>query len=220
MPLDYEKLYKEALRYNVKNVKEDLRTGKLEQKIKNFCEKFDMAEKEVLGQIKSNKVVACLFAIDPNKQNFYETTAAGFIEEIPGVNGFNKHCNKVIAKGGVLTTNAELKASDTASATKEINFEWRFGGLQFYAYHKYTKEEGGAQDNQRRRLQTFIEGSNTTRLGKTHFIAIADGEYYQLTSKHQVRRIDELKQSAQSERVHVCTINELEEILKQIVSAK
>lgn len=65
--------------------------------------------------------------------------------------------------GAVIEKN-ELKLYPKA---KTIDFEWDYKGYKIYASHKYTKDRGGAQDNQYKDLQEFIRQCRESTLKKT-----------------------------------------------------
>ncbi len=48
MPLDYEKLFREAYRSNVEKVANDVEHGKLDDKIDNFCSLHDFSRAHLI----------------------------------------------------------------------------------------------------------------------------------------------------------------------------
>ena len=220
MPLDYEARYREAYRDNVRNVLRDLRNGRLEKKINNFCHLHGFESEDVIGQIKDNGIVAACFAVNPNRQNIYEKIAADFIKNIDGVNDFKALSSNdlIVVSGGVLPKR-EFKGAGGQAAAKTIDFKWRYGTLTFYASHKYTKESGGSQDNQYKDLQAFLKECIQTNSPDNHFVAVADGPYYQnRNGQAGVSRINRLKQLASNDKAHACTVCELEGLMKKIVA--
>ncbi len=185
----------------------------------NFCCCHDFELDPVIEQINTNDVVAACFAVNPNKQDFYEKVAADFIRRIDGVVDFQNLPNNALSvlNGGVFPKK-KLTELGGVSGAKTIDFQWKYGGVTFYASHKYTKERGGSQESAYKDLQNFISESANTTLRETFFIAIADGDYY-LTENGQAgtRRIDRLEQLASSDKVHACTIDELEGLMKRLV---
>ena len=130
MPLDYEALYLQAYRDNVRHIRPMLDSGRLEDKINNFCRRFDIERDRVEAEIRNNDVVAALFAPDPSKQNIYEKIAADFISCIPGVSDFRNLPNNelVVLNGGVQLKRDLMNRGGVADA-KTIDFKWRYRGM-------------------------------------------------------------------------------------------
>lgn len=86
-----------------------------------------------------------------------------------------------------------------------------------YVSHKYTKDEGGAQDNQYKDIQEFLKNSRDTSLKNTIFLAICDGDYYkQKDSKTgDITKIERLKKLTDNKTVFVITIDELKTFLRK-----
>ena len=219
--LDYETLFKEQYKANVRDTPRIARSGEIDEKIKNFCQLHGFEKEEVLEQIETNNIVAACFAINPNKQNFYERTAGDFIEKINGVTEFEiLPTNKLVVSNGAVTSKNDLDKQGGSTTAKTIDFTWKYGGAKFYASHKYTKQEGGAQGNQYKDLQAFITEARQTTLKNTYFIAIADGDFYLQNDRQAgMRRIEWLKNQA-SNSVFACTICELEELMASIIYKK
>ncbi len=223
MQCDYKKAYEAAYRKNVELVIKDAETGQLDidRKIENFCENFGFTKQEVIEQICTNKIVAALFAKNPNTQNFYEKLAAEYISRIPGVMKFENLPNTalVVCNGGVIERK-ELKKTGGQSNAKTIDFKWEYKGNTFYAAHKYTKQSGGAQDNQYRDLIAFIKEARNCSLPATYFVAIADGEYYGTKNGHVDKTRMENLQSHCTANVFACRINELQNVMDGIHETK
>lgn len=216
MPLDYEKRFREAYRSNVEKVAEEVKQGKLDDKIDNFCSLHDISHDHLIQQIKSNRIVAACFAINPKKQNFYEKTAAKHIRNISGVEKFETLPNNalVVMQGAVLDRRS-LRAQGGTAIAKTIDFKWEYRTATFYASHKYTKQEGGSQGSQYKDLQIFIEQARDTTLRDTFFIAIADGAFYSgQNGQAGVSRIERLKALASGDKVFACRIDEIEALMK------
>ncbi len=218
MPLDYEGLYREEYRRNVRDVRRAVRDRRLDEKIDNFCDLHGFQRDDVIEQINHNNVVAACFAVNPNRQNIYENIAARFIKDIDGVSEFEMlPTDRLVVVDGALIKKNDLRRAGGQAKAKTVDFKWQYAGLAFYASHKYTKETGGSQDNQYKDLQFFIAQCNPTILQNTHFIAIADGAYYQgRDGQAGVSRIDRLKQLASGDKVHACTICDLEALMQEI----
>ena len=98
--------------------------------------------------------------------------------------------------------------------SKSIDFYWECGSKKFYAFHKYTKDSGGHQDNQYRDLQVFIGEANTSGIKDSYFLAIADGDYYSTNNgRARTTKIERLKQIANGKNVFAMTSDELPKFL-------
>jgi len=118
---------------------------------------------------------------------------------------------------GEIMTRKEVKEKKLYSRAKTIDFYWEYRNCKFWAAHKYTKQEGGAQGNQYRELQEFLLQSKGNRSNNTFFIAIADGDFYQGNNgKAGVLRIDKLKELADEPNIAACVIDDLENLMKKI----
>ena len=216
---NYEEEYRKAYKANVNFAGQHLVEGKLDNKINNFCTLFGFDKNLVISEIKRSKVVKAIFAINPNKQNFYEKQAGQWIKSMNNVENFKNLPNRAlwIVNGGVVSKEEKEKSGSIAQA-KTIDFKWECAGKTFYASHKYTKESGGSQGSQYKDLRSFIIEANKSVRKDIFFIAIADGEYYnQLDKEAEVKRIQRLENEANNTvRVYACTINELEELLRDI----
>ncbi|MDD9854623.1 MAG: hypothetical protein OXU88_00430 [Gammaproteobacteria bacterium] len=226
MPFDYEQRYREAYAENVLRIAETLESGKIDRKIENFCEIHGFSVDELRTEIVQNKFLAAVFALNPNKQNFYETVAAEYIKELPYVHNFeNLPSSALYIINGKLLSREEAKGitrqnRSTKRDHKTIDFSWTCNCARFYAAHKYTKQEGGAQTNQYHDLQTFVRESVSNSDDKVHFVAIADGPFYEnrngLAGTTRIERLRAL--AGGSERVHVCRLDEIESLLLSIIA--
>jgi len=229
MPRNYEEEYENAIqnknRENANAVPNELHTPTFKKKINNFCKRHGFCENDVIDIIKSEskagEIVRAFFAKDPKKQNIFEKMACEFIEAM-GVDEFeNLPNNELIVTNGAVMDRKTFKSKGGTAQAKTIDFKWKYKGATFYASHKYTKESGGAQDNQYKDLQAFIKDANHTTLDNTYFIVIADGPYYNTRDGETGKsRIDTLKSKAHPPAVHACTMGELETLMKEIVGNK
>ena len=219
--LDYEKEYEKRLKQNVRNVVNEIDTVDMKLKIANWAEKFGYAFEKVLEKIKKDTMFRCVFAKDPAKQNLYQTIAAEYIKGISFVKNF-----KVLPVGGdnaLYLINGKLLTgrilATSPKETKSIDFEWQTGRWRVLASHKYTKANGGAQDNQYLDIQNFMKNARDNNLKETIFIAICDGDYYltkDTATGHNTKleRLEQLK----GQNSYAISINELENFLKNIYS--
>lgn len=217
---NYEKLYIRELRKNDLEVVDLLQKQDvgLLKKIRKFAKKHGFGEKGVAQELKTNKYFRATFSKDPGKQKIHENIAAKFIKKINGVSNFKQlPTGATLLLGGGLISKKEVVKLGARGKAKTIDFEWRVGNNHIVASHKYTKEGGGAQDNQYKDLQDFINEANRSNLKNTYFLAIADGEYYKTKDTGAgVTKLDFLKGLANRRNVHAMSINELGSWLEQL----
>ena len=111
--------------------------------------------------------------------------------------------NGKILKGGLL--------KNQSKDIKSIDFVWNCGNLTFYASHKYKEISGGAQDNQYKDIQDFLNHARDCNEKNTMFLAICDGDYYlQKDSKTgDETKIKRLQRLTDNKTSFVLRINEL-----------
>lgn len=221
MPLDYQAEFRKAYANNRADVRRAAAAGEIDVKIKNFCALHGFTVSHVKQQIKSNDVVAALFAKNPNTQNLFEKVAAEFIRRLPGVEEFEQLPNKAlhVFSGQILRRDEVIDMQPAERIPKSIDFRWKYGGAEFYAAHKYTKESGGAQANQYHDLQSFITAASLSGHRNRRFIAIADGPFYAgQNGTVGVSRMRRLQQLATTRYVDACAIDELADVMRRMIS--
>jgi hypothetical protein len=227
MPIPIPDFETEVLEVARKNMAEvipllDARDEGMLEKIYNFSVRFGFSQADVEAKIRSDKMFLARFAKDPGKQKIHEKIAARFIEQLPSVRDFKSlgH-NALQLVGGTIMKRADARMQGATGGAKSLDFEWISCGIEFYASHKYTKDSGGAQDNQYRDLKEFIqEASKSGRQGRM-FLAIADGPYYAGNDAEAgVSKIQRLKDLANKRNVFALSCAELEQFLKDVCSAQ
>lgn len=110
------------------------------------------------------------------------------------------------------------KISNRNRTTKSIDFYWEYNNYKFYASHKYIKESGGAQDNQYNDIKHFIENANKNSESFVKFLAICDGDYFNLTDakfkNEKITKLESLKRLT-TRSVFALTIYEIKDFLKE-----
>lgn len=206
----FEKLFQK----NMQEVKLLLQKGDkgLLVKINNAAKRYMIDAEYIKGQIDKEELLAlAMFAKDPSKQKYHEKTAAEYIQNIQGIQEFKDNTGLYVSRGQVLDKEQAKRAT-----AKTIDFFFKYGRLDVYVSHKYTRESGGAQDNQYKDLQEFINESRDNTDPDVLFVAVADGEYYTgKDGKLGISRMDNLKKRC-TQSVKACTIYELEGILEEI----
>ncbi len=204
--LDYKTRIRDEWHLNFKN--NELSKGR----IKSYCERTGYDQCTVDKKIARDEMFRWCFVVDPKRQNISEKIAAKRIKSIEGVSSFKKYGTKdLFIVAGALKKKKELKGMKPES--KSIDFGWKYGGRDFYASHKYTKESGGSQGSQYNDIQKFITDANEVG-GRDIFVAIVDGEYYNtIDSNANMTRRKRLEQRANQNNVFVKSTDELEEFL-------
>ena len=217
---DFEKEYIKSVRENDRDVIDllDKNDGGIIKKINNFSEKHGFSIFSIKKKIKDDPHFRAFFAKDPAKQKIHENIVAEFIKSLPGVTKFKQlsHGDTALLRGALISKKDIIKFGGQNSA-KTIDFVWETKGKKIIASHKYTKEGGGAQDNQYADLQEFIREANQSNLPNTFFLAIADGDYYKKVAHSiGIKKIDRLKKIANRENVFTLSVEELETWLSQL----
>ncbi len=218
--MNYQKEYKKQIKTNVSKVVSQIDDKQMKIKIKNWAEKFGYSFNTIKNKILKDEAFRCIFAKDPAKQNIYENVASEYISSFDNVQEFKKlpsaGDDALYLSNGKLLKGSELK--NQAKDTKSIDFSWITNQTTVYASHKYTKDEGGAQDNQYADIQEFLKNARDCSLKNVMFIAICDGEYYQRRDSKtgDNTKIERLKRLTDNKTSFVKTINNLYDFLKTI----
>lgn len=155
-----------------------------------------------------------LFAKDPIKQSLHQNTAIKFIKNLENViesktlimptggkNAFYLISGQLI-EGKNLTTDKKPKSIDFLITLKNDK--------KIYCTHKYTKENGGSQDNQLNDVLNFMENSRTLSSKYIYCLAILDGEYYR-------KKIHNINKKYQTKNCMALTINDLQEYINNLL---
>lgn len=182
---------KKARLKNIEEVRENIDTIDVKEKIKKHVEAFDgiMTEEEVRDGILNNIIIASKFCVDPGRQNISEKLASQVlgIKKLPA---YGKNCIRFDSKGNIISQKID-------GATKSADFMLD----DYYATQKYTKENGGAQDNQKTDVRDFLlKGSQQHKVA-----AILDGDYW------DVQRPLLIKEFENNPNVLITSVTELSE---------
>jgi hypothetical protein len=217
--VNYEVEYKKRIKQNLLEVLDELKNKNMQTKIANWANKFGYSYTEIKNKIKNDEIFRCVFAKDPSKQNLYQNLAATYVNSLYNVENF-----RVLASGGndaMYLINGKLFSGENlknkAKEIKSIDFSWNTGIYIFYASHKYTKNSGGAQDNQYIDIQNFIRNTRDSNEKNTIFFAICDGEYYQKrdSATGDSSKIERLRRLTDNKTSFVLTIDELVDFLEK-----
>ena len=198
----YEEEDKKRIKNNMKDVLKNIK--EYQKNLEKYAEKFEL-EIEFLQQI----VLEDIFLINqilksPTKQNYPEFKDFKILPK-------NSTKSLYIANGLIIDKNN----LSTNNHTKSIDFQWKYLKFNIYATHKYTKESGGAQDNQYKDIISFLEHAKQHTKGENLFVAICDGEYYLKNN-----RLNDLKTKVLNTNCVVCTIETLKKELDDLINKK
>ena len=187
--IDYQSVFNRKRQENLQIVKSQIRDGvvvdeELSKKISNHVERWSgiITEEDVINDFMRTRTVPTFLAKDPGKQNLTEQIAKEYLERFPEIETVN-----ILNKSGhnswcIIEGRLDLRDNFTASQIKghkTIDFKIKLtNGKYIMAAHKYTKETGGAQDNQRNDLLNFAKNADQYTGNEYLFAAIGDGEYY------------------------------------------
>ncbi len=219
--IDYQQKYQELLQENIDSVRRDIDAPYMTLKIENYGKKFGLPIAFVRRKIMIDNIFALNFAKDPSKQSYNQTLAREFIAENPNINFVEQLPSSgkgaMFAVNGILKTNDDLTPQEKAAKLKSIDFHWTVTGksgcvYQIYASHKYTKDEGGAQDNQYSDLCKFMENARPNTSDRIYYLAIGDGEYYQRRREcgGRMKRIDYMNQQYGATHCIALTSNDID----------
>lgn len=215
--MNYKDEYKHKIQENLKNVLKDLDTDDMKIKISNWANKFGYSFEEIKNKIINDEIFRCIFAKDPAKQNLYQNLASKYISSLNIVENF-----MVLPSGGkdaIYLTNGKILKGDflknQSKDIKSIDFMWKCNEFTFYASHKYTEMNGGAQDNQYKDIQDFLNHVRDCNEKNTIFLAICDGDYYlqKDTKTGDDTKIKRLQRLTDNKTSFVLNINKLNDFL-------
>ena len=167
---------------NVEELLDNIMEKDYQLKITNFCERFGLDTDKVMQKILDDQIFALVFAKDPGKQTFHQNYAANYIRGLPFIIDLvvlpssGKNAQYVI--NGEVKSRVEVQNTKVKSIDFTWNYEFKEKVLKFYATHKYTRGQGGAQDNQLEDVFKFLENARQCVNKNIFFFAITDGNYY------------------------------------------
>ena len=180
-PPDYKSIEQQLWRENAKAVKDALsnRDKYLTLKIMTYSKNFGYPVEEIIRKIVNDEMFAAHFAKAPKNQGIHEKVAAEWLEKLESVSDF-----RVLPKGGsgalFVTSdgNVEHWNKKGKPPTKSVDFTWQAGRTTFYASHKYTAQEGGAQGSAHKEMIDILKLFQNCPDETCVFITIVDGEFY------------------------------------------
>lgn len=179
----YQKIIIETWKYEREKIKKQIKENgidkHLENKIQMFVERTGLNKQQSLN-IKDKILALDEFAIsvfmkDPKKQNVYEKILLKHLTD----SGINAKKLPPSGKNALYCKNGRIKniqKKDRPKELKSLDFEIKINNKVIYLVHKYTNEDGGAQDNQ---YNDVIHQLNNLDSNTTPNVWLClDGPYY------------------------------------------
>lgn len=191
-----------------RQAKEEL-GSKVADKIKKRADEFGVGFREALEQCVSAPILAAMqFGVDPKRTSLHQRLCGQYLRKWLEARPDREDRGGVLEPGNFeMLTSAGPKALylvngvvlDAANAAKSkskgksIDAKWVYRHpkaketMEFFATMKYTKDEGGAQDNQREDASWFVKEAGECASHSQLFFAILDGAHYEKASKQRSR---------------------------------
>ena len=163
---------RELIEKNFEELREHYGDSVYQEKIVNYCDKFGCQKEVVEKKIIEDDYFAAFFIKDPSKQNFTEHLVEELLE------------TKVLPQSGKRSIrfdeNGDICSTKKANSTKSADFLID----DVYITQKYTRGNGGAQDNQFKDVVDFLEKGS-----KTHKVAaLVDGSFWDNGHREELRK--------------------------------
>lgn len=188
---DYEEIIKGLWPQNAAEVPQLLESNNkyLKKKLTTYSERFGYCDTEIKEKITTDPMFAANFAKDPSRTGIHEKIACDWLAKLDIVENIEKLPTR--GKNSMyVTRDGEIrKVSTKHKPSKSLDFRWTSGGYKIYASHKYTKQSGGAQDNQFKDVSILLEHFNKkSEDRKIVLLVIIDGEYYNTQKLEDLHR--------------------------------
>lgn len=181
----YEKEIKEIWSFERLRIKNEIKKlnkipDDLLIKIKLFVKRTfidEEYEEIVINELlKGNDFILSVLMKDPKRQNVYEKI---LLKEFLD-NGINAKKLPSSGKGAFYAINGKIVSGSELDSkplgVKSFDFLINFLDKKIFVVHKYTKENGGAQDNQFHDVISTLKNLNNESINNVLFCL--DGEYY------------------------------------------
>ena len=190
-PPDWEKIERNEWLKSRDEVTEELRKNapRVEEAAASFAERFGYSVESVLDKMGQDEMFAAAFAKQPGRTKLHERVAAEWIAGLPEVSDFISLPTH--GKGSIkIDSDGNLRPGAGKEVPgKSLDFQWKSGGKTYYAMHKYTKESGGAQDNQFHEMKELMRRFHHCSDTNITLVVIVDGEYYQRSNRSRLREL-------------------------------
>ena len=213
-----EKTYKKWLKEYAKNQ---------EKRDEKYAEEQDVSLSYVRYKKRTDTDFLLLFAKNPTRETIHQTYAIETIKQnLPYFSSF-----RALPAGGknaLYIINGEISGQEarkkTNRAVKSIDAEGILNvarkEIRIYFSLKYTKDAGGAQDNQYGDLIAFLKEGAKSKEKDAYFIAIADGEYYKKKETKYAEKEEsrlEYLNTAFGPRCRAASLENLEGVIIEII---
>lgn len=212
MKVNYAKASKTQRKANLKLINETTLTKEKLKKIKNYAARKGLSIKECKQEFKKSKLFRSLFLPEVSRQNVFEKAFFAYLMDTFGIESVVKLQtvgNNALFLDDGRVVSAVQKSDDNRS--KSIDFELFVDGTRFLISHKYTENEGGAQDNQYTDVHLFLQEAKSLKEAHTVCIAVVDGDYYKRNGRLQF-----LQKKYNSKNVKVITSEKLAWLIKSL----
>ena len=206
MKVNYKRAMKKQQKTNLELVRSSSPTVKMREKLKREANRMQVSERAIFNLFRTSPTFRKIMASKANRQSVHEQTFWVALKATLGT----EHVTKlpVAGKNAVYLEKGKMVAAEDKSPwnlSKSLDFKVEIAGNTFLICHKYTRQEGGSQDNQYADVQALLLQARGCQ--KAHVIAVCDGEYYNQD------RMKNLKKHFTTKKVHVCKSEDLEDLI-------
>jgi hypothetical protein len=209
--MNIEKIKKIARKENLAKLRQQINQKWVSEKIINHLERnphLNLSINDVKSLIIKDDLIASFFAKEPGRQNISEKHILSSLKQIEGIDNFkdaDKLKNHYIVNNTLFIFNSDNEKPKDLPV-KSLDFHFTYKGKIVVGTQKYTQEAGGAQDNQYRDVQAFL--NNTLNMPENYIIiALLDGEYYTADKIQVLKDINS--------KAIICGIDDIEEELNE-----
>jgi hypothetical protein len=156
---------------------------------RSLAERSGMSPEILLHGLMAEQAFQLAMTTSPQRQNTHEKVALAWLQGMPLIENVAKLASSgpsaLYVHQGLLLSHKDLPNLENAKSV-DFYFTLAIGALtrSYYAAHKHTLQDGGAQDNQFQDLKNFA--SNAVALKREtqkRYLALADGAYYSKARK-------------------------------------
>ena len=188
------------------------------KKINNHAIRYGHNVQEVLEAVLNNEVAfRAIVGKNPERMDYFETTLNSYLNGFDFVSKAEKLPKsgpnaKYIVNGKILVGGG--RRNDVKSLDIEVTFK---NGKKIYLVHKYTMEDGGAQDNQFREAKETLKHVYTnTKKVEINLGAVLDGDYYVKKRSKSLTKLEQAKNEHPD--TYICTYKTVAQETKTIWS--
>ena len=196
----------------------------LPENIKKKAKRTGDSAEEIWSAIRACPLYAKDFAKNPTKQTFHEHYAFNllkentpYLKEIYNLSVGGKDA-LYLQNGQVINKQEKSRENTTKSIDFHIVLNVKGIDYNIYVMHKYTKEAGGSQDNQYHDVVDWSKQTIGVKEENIYFIAILDGNYYQIVDQEQGKtKIEHLNDDIRTEHFRAMTLKDVPDFVEELV---